>query len=292
MVSLPKFVSNKHQTGFTLIELLIVIAIIAVLLVITLARFGTFGRQIDLNTTSQKILSTLQAARTQTLASEEESVYGVHFETNKYILFKGSVYSPADPENKEFTLSSTEIYEINLTGGGSEVVFTRVRGTTANSGNVKIKVIAEPSRTQTVVINSLGQVSLEESVTPTGTRIADTRHLHFDLGWSIQTRNTLSLIFSNPPSPDVQEDVSIQDYLNPGKTEFSWEGSVDVYGSEQVLKIHTHFLDASNTILCVHRDRRYNDKALRIEIDGLRIVSYTAEGAATVGAAGGTMAQQ
>jgi len=268
--------------GFTLIELLIVTAISMILLIIVLARFGAFGGQVDLNTASQRILSTLQRARNQTLASENETVYGVHFEAARYVLFQGATYDPLDTDNVDYDLDTTEIYSINLAGGtGRDVVFDRVRGTTANNGSVSVRLLADNSKTQTILVSLQGQVSLQETVTPTGTRVSDTRHIHLVFGWSMQSSTTMRLIFSVPGNPDVIENIPIQNYIGGGK--FDWEGEVGVSGDDQELKIHSHVLDASNTTLSVHRDRRKNDKALEIQIDGTTIVTYDAAGVATPG---------
>jgi prepilin-type N-terminal cleavage/methylation domain-containing protein len=287
---LPRRSGNLFQRGFTLIELLIVTGIIAILLIILLSRISTFGGQINLDTSAQKIVSTLESARNQTLASEDESVYGVHFETNKYILFKGATYDPLDTNNKVFDLSNVEIYDTSVTGG-SDVVFARVRGTTSNEGDIKVRLTADTSKTKTIVINPLGQSSLQESASAPTSRVTDTRHVHLDFGWSILPPvSTMTLIFSDPPGADVTQDIDIPTYTSGGT--FEWEGTVDVNGSDQILRIHTHLMDASDTILSVHRDQRYNDKALEIRIDGTEIVTYTAAGVATKGSTISQMTQQ
>lgn len=280
--------AKQNLGGFTLIELVVVIGILGILLLVGITFTRVFIRQVDLDTTSQQILSTLQLAREQTLASEDESRYGVHFETSKYVSFKGSTYSATDPDNKEYDLTAAEIYEINL-GGASDVVFDRVRGTTSNNGNIKVRLTAETSRTETILINSSGQVSLQQTVSPTDTRITDTRHLHFDLGWSIQGADTLRFNFFDD---GVVEDIPMAGFFSAGETEFDWEGTIDVAGSEQNLRVHTHLLNATDTTLSIHRDGQKNDKAVQILIDGKDIVSYTAAGAATVGSFGGTMSVQ
>jgi prepilin-type N-terminal cleavage/methylation domain-containing protein len=285
-------ISKKPQKGFTLIELLVVVAIMVIVLVVILARFTLFGKQTNLDGTAQQIISILQMARSQTVASLDESVYGVHFETNKYVLFKGATYNPASTDNKEYTLNSSEIYEINLSGGGGEVVFDRIKGSTSESGNVKIRLTTDNSKTKTIVVTSMGASGLENVPSPTDTLIFDSRHLCFDLGWSIQGSSTLNLIFSDPPNPDVVKNVATAAYFNPGKTEFNWSGTVTVNGSDQVIKVHTHLLNTTNTILSVHRDRRYNNKAVQILFNTSDIVSYTADGVATVGNYGGTMSRE
>ncbi len=277
------------KKGFTLIELLVAASILSILLLITVASFRLFSGQVTLDTTSQQILSTLELVRTQTLASKDESQYGVHFETSKYVLFKGSTYSDTDPNNKEYDLSSSEIYDITLSGG-VDVVFTRVRGTTVNNGNIKVRLTADTSKTKTILVNSSGSVSLEETVTPTDTRITDSRHLHFDLGWGIQSSNELTFIFSDLPNPNVQEDIPMAGFFDAG--EFDWEGTVEVGGSDQTLRVHTHVLEVMDTTLSVHRDGQENNKAVQILIDGNEIVSYSTAGIPTVGGSGGVMTAQ
>ncbi|MDP2720819.1 MAG: prepilin-type N-terminal cleavage/methylation domain-containing protein [bacterium] len=271
--------SKLLQRGFTLIELLIVAALIAILLAILLARLGTFGDQTRVATTAQRIISTLELARNQTLASESETVYGVHFESDKYVLFKGASYDPVSPDNKVINLSEVEINDV-VVAGGSDVVFARIRGTTVNSGDIKIRLINDTSRTATILINSQGQASLNEFVSAPTARTTDTRHLHLDFGWSMASSNTLRLIFSDPPNPPVTRDIDISDNTNSGK--FEWEDEVPVNASEQKLRIHSHSL-TPNTILSIHRDRRFNDKALQVQVDGATVGTYDAAGNFTPG---------
>jgi len=282
----------EQSEGFTILEILVVVGIIVILTGIALGAYNNFSKQVDLDVTTQGILSTLRDARSRTLASEGETVYGVHFETDKYTLFAGSVYDASASANKVQDLTSTEIYSISLTGGGSEVLFDRIRGTTDQYGSLGLRLVDNPSRTQTITIDSGGQVSTQNTVNPTDTRVTDTRHLHFDLGWSIQGGSTLTLTFADPPNPNVVQNVSMATYFNVGQSVFDWEDTIDVNGSDQILRVHTHNLDAFDTLLSIHRDRNFNDKAVTISIDGLTIVSYAADGTATVGASGGTMSVQ
>jgi len=279
---LPKArVYNSFQRGFTLIELLIVVGIIGVLLIITLSRISNFGSQTDLDTTAQRIVSTLERARNQTIASEGDDVHGVHFESDKYVLFTGATYDPLDTTNKEYDISTTTISSISLLPSGAEVIFDRIRGTTSNTGSITLQLVADASKTKVIVINALGQSSLQQATTTPVARVADTRHMHLDFGWSMlpPAATTMRLIFTD--SPNVTEDIDISTYTSAGK--FEWEDEVDVNGSIQKLRIHTHLLDASNTILSVHRDKSENDKALEIQVDSTTIITYDAAGVATSG---------
>lgn len=123
----------------------------------------------------------------------------------------------------------------------------------------------------------------------------DSRHPEFDLldssgrGWSIRGASTLRLVFHDPPNADVAENVSMARFFNGAQTTFNWEGTINVNGDPETLRIHAYYIDTNNTTLSIHRDRDFNQKAVDISIDGKAIVSYAAAGTPQVGAWGGVM---
>ena len=92
--------------------------------------------------------------------------------------------------------------------------------------------------------------------------------------------------------PSVNTDIVMTDYFNGDQTEFNWSGVIDVNGENQELIIHTVFLDATNTILSIHRDQDLNNKPLEILIDSKDIISYTADGEVAIETYGGTAEAQ
>lgn len=293
LFSFPKnFDVIKKNNGFTLIEILIAIGIILIITVVTLFSLSTLNKQVSLESASQNILSTLRLARSQTLASKSQSAYGVHFETTKYVLFTGTSYTDGAAGNKEYLLGDSEISSISLNGAGGEVVFARIRGSTTQYGSVVVRLTSDTNKSKTINIDSSGQVSLNDTITSPTARLADSRHLHFDLSWSLQTAVTLTLTFHNSLNPDTVQNIAMAGFFDGPKSVFDWSGTVDVNGSNQTLRVHTHSLDAFDTELSITRDKRYNDKAVDVSIDSKAIVSFSAAGVATVGAYGGTMTTQ
>jgi prepilin-type N-terminal cleavage/methylation domain-containing protein len=279
----------KASQGFTLMEIVVAIAILSVLATIGFVQLGPLRENTDINSARQHMLVTLQLARSQTVASLDDTVYGVHFESDRYVLFKGTTYDANASDNEAHELGSgIEIFDIAV-GGGSDVVFNRLDGSTDTSGGISLRLIDDPATTSTITILSSGLVGPAGTVAPTDTRLTDTRHLHFALDWSIQGSTNLTLTFSNPSHVET---IPMADHFNEDETDFDWEDTVTVNGNGQPLHIHTHSLDSNNTLLSIHRDRRENDIALAVAIDGQEIVSYTAAGAAAVGADGGTMSVQ
>ena len=255
----------------------------------------TFRQQSDIDSVGEGILGTLRMARSKTISSENASGYGVHFESATYTLFTGRTYTPGSSSNEDYALPSrVEIFSIVLSTSTQSVAFDRLTGHTSTTGTIHIRPVGNVATARTMRIDSSGDVSIAASSVPAlNTRITDTRHLHFDLGWSIQNATTLRLRFYDSPNPDIVNDITMAP--SPPRTSFSWEGDTNVYGQNQHLRAETHSLDASNTLLSIRRHRDLNTKALKISIiDGIEknIVSYTASGTSTVEIYGGTMTVQ
>ncbi len=250
------------RKAFSLTELLVILGVLSILIIASLPVFNFFKSESLLTNVSEEIISRLRLAQSRTITSEAGSQYGVYFndtsQPNQYVLFKGSSYSLRDPLSDEtFPLpNEIKIYAINL-GAGKEVVFEKIDGETINAGSVFLQLTADLSKTRTIYIKNSGQVDLIEAVLPgDAARIKDSRHSHFNLGWSIQNATDLKFYF---PSAAQTETVSMASYFNAGKTSFDWSGSFDVDGANQVFQVHTHSLDAFNTSLCIHRDRNNNN---------------------------------
>ncbi|MEK7066863.1 MAG: prepilin-type N-terminal cleavage/methylation domain-containing protein [Patescibacteria group bacterium] len=274
-------IHDSNDKGFTVIELIIVIGIAGALAAGAFIGYRSMSIGSELKTTAFKVTDVLNLARQRTLASLAASNYGVHFEQEQFILFKGAIYDPLDPDNIFYPLTdSLEISEIVLNGGGSEVVFDRITGETANAGAVKIQVQNDSSRFKTVEVLSSGRADVSSgSLAPANTLITDSRHVHFAYAQDTRSANTLSLEFPGY----ITNDINFQDYLDPGKTVFDWSGSILVNGSNQVLRVHTHSLTSTSTAFSVTRDRRYNNAALNISLDGQNLINYAADGTTTQG---------
>ena len=263
-----------------MIELIIVLAIFAVLIFFSFLTLNLFQKEGTLDAAAQELFGVLRLAQNRTLASEGQSSYGVNIETDKFTLFKGTSFNPADPDNEVHNLTQDLIIsQINL-GGVSAVIFERLTGTTNNSGSIKIEMASDSSQNRTVYIDSSGIVGLASGSPGDTERLADSRHIHVLYSQDTKSTVTLSLFF---PDDSFTKAVDYQAGLDVGKTQFYWEGTVTVSGSDQKIKIHTHQLTDTQTLFCIHRDRRYNSKALDILLDGENIVNYSASGVVSQG---------
>jgi len=271
----------EAKKGFSLIEILIVVGILAFLIGAVLVIMNSFQRGKVLDSAAEEIINSLRLAQSRTLASEGASSYGIYFENNKFTLFKGNFFNAALPDNEIHQLPPTLIIsQINLTDATSSVAFARLTGYAQSYGTIKVEMTTDASQNRIIYIDSSGTVSLNSGIIDDSGRIKDSRHVHVLYSQGTKSATTLTLFF---PNDGYTESIDYQTFLNAGKTEFSWEGTITVGGVDQKIKIHTHDLSDTETLFCIHRDGRYNTKAIDISLDGQNLINYNAAGITSQG---------
>ncbi len=137
--------------GFTIIELLIVLTIVAVLVGVTSLPVIRFRREQALQNTTNAVLTVINEARAKTLAGTNNTNYSVRFESDRAILFQGAAYQSTSGTNQIFLYESPVVLgTVALSGGGSEITFDRLRGTTAQHGTLQLQLPGFSSTTITV----------------------------------------------------------------------------------------------------------------------------------------------
>jgi len=143
--------------GFTVIEVLVAIALAGIIAAIGVASFVNWNTTEALDTETGKIISLLLEARSLTISGSDSSAFGVHFESGKAVLFRGSTYTPESPSNRTQALhDEVRISSIALTGGASDVVFKKLTGATAQSGTVTLVSARDAQKTRTITITLTG----------------------------------------------------------------------------------------------------------------------------------------
>ena len=153
--------------GFTLPELLIVMAILSILFGLIAPNLLHFRQRSVINTTVDTLASDLKSQQTKAMVGDTEgsgaiSDYGIHFETNKYTLFRGSSYSAGNPSNFDVNLDpSVNFSSINLPS--SSVVFSRGSGETGLvSGSDTVTLTDSTNNDQKIIqINRYGAITVQ-----------------------------------------------------------------------------------------------------------------------------------
>jgi hypothetical protein len=106
------------------------------------------------------ILSSLNKAQSQTLASVNSSSYGVHFQADKVIIFKGTVFSTGDANNETIGLTSpASISNVTLGGVSStsgDMYFNRLSGAPSTTGTI---TVSTTSYSKIITVSATGVAS-------------------------------------------------------------------------------------------------------------------------------------
>ncbi len=142
----------------TAVEIMVVIAVLGVLLMIVIPQFSNIRENQVLKSTVADVLSSIDKARAETLSSLNSSQYGVYFQSDKIVIFKGTSYSALDTTNNEITsiTAPANISNISLLNSGSNVYFNRLTGAPNTTGTV---TISSTHYSKIVTIYATGVVS-------------------------------------------------------------------------------------------------------------------------------------
>lgn len=140
----------RTDAGFTLIEILIVTAIAVILFSMGLFISFDFYRSFLSNSERDLLVGILEKARNRAMNNIGESPHGVHITASSYILFQGSAYTVASPDNEPIT-SNPAITKTGLT----DVVFGQLSGDPDATGSITLQ---SGARTDVISINDEGTI--------------------------------------------------------------------------------------------------------------------------------------
>lgn len=153
---------QRQNFGFSIIETLAVVAIGGILVSIVLFSFSSFRNIKAIDVSADQVLSVINEARVKSVSSEDYSRFGVHFESDKVVFFKGDSYASQNPANIETELSLlAEISDISLNGGGADIVFQKLTGKTGNYGSLRIRLKSDNSKHKTISVKSTGIANIQ-----------------------------------------------------------------------------------------------------------------------------------
>jgi Tfp pilus assembly protein FimT len=153
--------NNFYQKGITAFELIIVFAILGIILTITIPQFAKTREQQVVKAAVQDVLSSIDRARSDSLSSLDSSEYGVHFESDQIIIFKGMVFSAGAGDNIIVSITSPATIS-NVTFGGvsassGNVYFNRLSGAPSTTGTI---TISSPNYSKIITILPTGVASV------------------------------------------------------------------------------------------------------------------------------------
>ena len=132
---------NIYKRGITIIELLVVLAVLGIIISVVTPQFSKIRENQVLKSGVQDVLSSLDKARSQTLASLNSSEYGVRFEADKIIIFKGAGFSSSSDNEIIDIITPASITNVALGCTPPipcDIFFNRLSGSPSTTGTVTI----------------------------------------------------------------------------------------------------------------------------------------------------------
>lgn len=150
-----------YRRGFTLVEILVAIGLMGLIASLILVPFSDFRSRKTLDAAVEEMLAAFSQAHLDTISSKNDQQYGVHISADQVVYFVGPTYATGTATNIIYPLhSAIEIVNISLSGGGSDVLYQRLSGTTNQSGTFQLRPKSKPTMVATVTINGTGATSL------------------------------------------------------------------------------------------------------------------------------------
>lgn len=123
-------IKNSIQRGFTLIELIVVMGIISLLIGFVTLNLANLRKITSLNSEIDKLVFEMKSQQTKAMSSFGSATgenFGIYFQSDKYVLFTGSIYSATNASNFSVNLPSN-INFASSTIPDNTIIFLRQSG--------------------------------------------------------------------------------------------------------------------------------------------------------------------
>lgn len=153
----PQCVYSRGKRGITGIEILFVVAVVGIIISVIIPQFSQIRENQVIKAVVEDVLSSLNKARGQTLSSLNSSEYGVHFQPDKIIIFKGKVFSSNASDNETVSIvSGVDISNVTfggISGESGDIYFNRLSGSPNTTGTV---TVSTSSYSKIITISATG----------------------------------------------------------------------------------------------------------------------------------------
>ncbi|MEK7635439.1 MAG: prepilin-type N-terminal cleavage/methylation domain-containing protein [Patescibacteria group bacterium] len=146
---------KKLSGGYTLMELIIVIVIMTIILAVSFYFIPQWGKKDALEKDVAGLSAFIRDAQMLSVTSKNAMPFGIHLQNDKVVLFEGSTYVAGGANEKVMAFSNkVYLYGYSLNGGGSDIIFTRLTGATANFGTITLSLKDNSASTTVTVLQT------------------------------------------------------------------------------------------------------------------------------------------
>lgn len=150
---------KKNQKGFTMIEILWILGITSIILGFVTINLISSSQKASVSSYVSTLITDIRQQQLRAMmgdggVSSIPSNYGIYFQNNSYILFKGASYVPGNSENLVVTLPST----LRFTTPSATFIFSQTSGQLPIASSQAI-LDTTNGRSEEIQINKYGVVT-------------------------------------------------------------------------------------------------------------------------------------
>lgn len=158
-----------YQRGLTLVELMVVIGILAMFFSLTLVNLTNIVPRANVTTATDVLVADLKQQQQKSMSGETGTAtasgnaqpYGIHIDSNQYVLYSGVTYSAVSASNAAVPVS--EALELTTTFPSSNILFNKGSGevsgyTSSTSATITVRDTVL-NQQRTIRLNKLGVIT-------------------------------------------------------------------------------------------------------------------------------------
>lgn len=150
---------GRKNAGFSLVELILIMSIMATLIGLTTINLVNSQQRASLSSLVQNLISDIRQQQIKAMVGDTEGAadansYGVHIDSNKYVLFRGISYDPLEISNFAVNLPNNMIFVTP----GLDIIFSKVSGDIVAAASFQLQDTTN-GNLKTIQINKYGVVT-------------------------------------------------------------------------------------------------------------------------------------
>lgn len=150
---------GRKDAGFSLVELILVMSIMATLIGLITINLVNSQQRASLSSLVQNLISDIRQQQIKAMVGDTDggasaNSYGIHIDSNKYVLFRGTSYDPLETSNFAVNLPKNMIFVTP----GLDIIFSKVSGEISAAASFQLQDTTN-GNLKTIQINKYGVVT-------------------------------------------------------------------------------------------------------------------------------------